>query len=312
MPVAQSARSTRCSVPGVLLPWASPPEEGSPSIRVLQCRGGGLVPAPGTQTPQQPDLGMFLMLAPLRASGAAGGPRACHFLELQGARHGARRRELGGHSGAGGWCRQRRRRGPRALPGCHHGDRSGGVEDVAGDDGEGRRGLGEVVNREEHWKGQETRGQWGGRQDTGGRHGGGQAGQPKLGWKLHARGTAPAATEVWCLLRGGSEHRWDQEMPSVPDLPLPGSRGAAGARQDDGEGSSRRGCPRTALARLQAEHPRGDSGVAGTGCCRRGEHGKRRGAAPTGGQGHCGSCIPMVPSPHAHPWGAPWLWRVLR
>lgn len=48
--------------------------------------------------------------------------------------------------------------GPRALPGCHRSDLSGGVEDVAGGDGEGRRGLGEVVNREEHWKGQETLG----------------------------------------------------------------------------------------------------------------------------------------------------------
>lgn len=48
--------------------------------------------------------------------------------------------------------------GPHALPGCHRGERGGGVEDVAGGDGEGGRGLGKVVNREEHWKGQETRG----------------------------------------------------------------------------------------------------------------------------------------------------------
>lgn len=101
MPVAQSARSTRCSMPGVLLPWASPPEEGSPSIRVLQCRGGGLVPAPGTQTPQQPDLGMFLMLAPLRASGAAGGPRPATFSSCREPGMGRGGESSGGTAGPG-------------------------------------------------------------------------------------------------------------------------------------------------------------------------------------------------------------------
>lgn len=42
------------------------------------------------------------------------------------------------------------------IPGHHRGELSGGVEDVAGGDGEGGRGLGEVVSREEHWRGQET------------------------------------------------------------------------------------------------------------------------------------------------------------
>lgn len=48
--------------------------------------------------------------------------------------------------------------GRRNIPGHHRGELSGGVEDVAGGDGEGGRGLGEVVSREEHWRGQETAG----------------------------------------------------------------------------------------------------------------------------------------------------------
>lgn len=67
---------------------------------------------------------------------------------------GARRGGLGGEQGTAVQAVG----GPRALPGCHRGELGGGVEDVAGGDGEGRWGLGEVVNREEHWKGQETPG----------------------------------------------------------------------------------------------------------------------------------------------------------
>lgn len=153
--------------------------------------------APGTQTAQQPDLGIFLVLASLKASGAAGS------------------QARGEEERAGAGCRQRGWRGPRALPGCHHGDRSGGVENVAGGDGEGRRGLGEVVNREEHWKGQETRGQWGREQDTGGGLGGGQAGQPKLGWKLQARSTAApgACSEGTASTAGTSRRRLSRTGP---------------------------------------------------------------------------------------------------
>lgn len=63
--------------------------------------------------------------------------------------------KVGAKGGTGGGAGSA---GPHTLPGCHRGESSGGVEDVAGGDGEGGRGLGEVVNREEHWKGQETLG----------------------------------------------------------------------------------------------------------------------------------------------------------
>lgn len=72
------------------------PTQGRLSIHqaAVQTRGAG----PSTQTPQQPGLGIFLVLATLRASGAAPSlplPRAA------GSQAGRRRRELGGCSGAG-------------------------------------------------------------------------------------------------------------------------------------------------------------------------------------------------------------------
>lgn len=151
-------RSKRCSCSQGAAAQGEPslihPQEGSSSHQGAAAqRLGGLGPAPqgGTQPLEQPDLGTY------RARDISS---ARHLPEHEGlsitepgmggggggqGRTGA----LGGSAGGGG---------PRALPGCHRGDLSGGVEDVAGGDGEGGQGLGEVVNREEHWKGQETRG----------------------------------------------------------------------------------------------------------------------------------------------------------
>lgn len=131
-------------------------------IKVLQGRGWGgwsQPPRGGAQPLKQPDSGTFQVPGISQSiRGCRWSPARC-FLKLHRTSHRVRR-GLGGSGEAGGVAVQAVQAvgGPRALPGCHRSDLSGGVEDVAGGDGEGRRGLGEVVNREEHWKGQETLG----------------------------------------------------------------------------------------------------------------------------------------------------------
>lgn len=90
MPGALAAPCPGCCSPG----RAHPREALHPSGCSAEEGGAG----PSTQTPQQPDLGIFLVLAALRASGAAPSlplPRAA------GSQGWRRRRELGGRSGAG-------------------------------------------------------------------------------------------------------------------------------------------------------------------------------------------------------------------